>query len=262
MKQLQKREKVLLTILLLIAVTVLPIVFLVQPLVTDNASKQTIIQDLANQRMVIETAIAQKSVYESQLKELQDQFGKDALLIPDQMKNYDIHYFVNDICEEAGAVLVGLSIGDYTPLTQTDASGQNQQTLISKATLQLTLDCGFRQLLNVTDAFAAYAYTDVTGFYADLTASAAQSTAEDGTVQAAAAATSTAAPTVLTVDLYAAAQPGSDVFDAVLADQAAAAAAAVQAADPAASASAAAKKNERPKKERSFAFRRGNCGCS
>lgn len=210
MKRLQKREKVLLIVLVVLLLTVLPFVLLIYPAMQQNQQKQVAYQDLQAARLEMETTLKTKPLLEETLAGLEQKYASAESAIPAQMKNYDIHYFVNDICTKAGVTLDALSIGDYEAVepaaedaqdsgsdnTQDDAQTGGAQNnvqasaLLSRAVLQLTVAGTFDQVMNVLDQFSDLEYTVVTDFYIDL-ADAAQQSA-----------------TVITVELYSLPLPG------------------------------------------------------
>jgi len=166
--KLQKREKVLLTILLLLAVILLPWFFLIQPQMEANQQKQT---ELSNLNIAGAGPVAvQYSLpeLEAQLDEFQKKSEDSEPSIPNLMKTYDIHYFVEDVCNGTGVNINGLSVGEYSPVDISPAfnddgnvTANTDTSIVYVCRVNLQLNGSFSQLLSTVDAFADYGYIKV-----------------------------------------------------------------------------------------------------
>lgn len=192
MKKLQKREKILLAVLLVIVVAVVPFVLFIFPAIQQNAEKESMLTELRAAQFDMETQLAAKPALESALAEMEENYEPGSALIPPVMKNYDIHYMISDICSKAGVTLDALSIGAYEAVESGAQDGQQQEqsAFLYHASLQFTVAGTFEQTMNVIDQLSERPYTVVTEFYIDM-ADPAQSSA-----------------TSIRVELYAVSQPG------------------------------------------------------
>ncbi len=157
--KLQAREKILLFILILVALVVIPLMFLIMPAVQANQAKQAELDALMLTNVEASTAAVSSPELEQLLAGMQADAESNA--IPGRMKAYDIHYFAEDICNATGVALDSLSVSEYEQVTVRTAEGdtaQQEGNLLYKCRLEMQLAGSFQQLMNTVDSFAGYEY--------------------------------------------------------------------------------------------------------
>lgn len=158
--KLQKREKVLLIILIFIAMTLLPYYFIIRPISTENATKEetlsAITMDYDNMFLVLQA----KPGYEERLQTLESELSENKELLPARMKTYDLHYLIEQSCEKNGVSLSGLNIGEYLSIGEEDAAAYDTapSPVIQKSVLTLSLSGSFDEFLAFVDHVSAYPY--------------------------------------------------------------------------------------------------------
>lgn len=201
--KLQQREKVLLVILLIVAITLLPWFFVIQPLMTENSIKKVELDALDMQYADLEQSSLTAAIYQETLQELRDEYGQGNVDIPPKAKTYDLHYMVEDACNTANVTLEGLQIEEYAPLEADDlfftTDGEEAPAaILQKATVNASLTGGFNQIMQVIDSLSANLHIVPVELNID---NSAEGQPAKGTMK---------------LDIYAIVQPGDPEFEVLM----------------------------------------------
>ncbi len=157
---MQAKEKVMLFILVLVALILLPLVFMILPAKEANTQKQRELDALVESGLQNSMAGSSPAGLEAQLDGLKAEAdGMDS--IPSRIKAYDIHYFAEDICNKTGAFIDGLQVGEYEQVETQAQEGEaslQEGNILYRCSVDMQLNGSFAQLMDTVDEFASYGY--------------------------------------------------------------------------------------------------------
>lgn len=185
-----RREKILLQILVAVGLVGMSIIYLLMPAIKDKKAWQKELDTLQLQELQMEAVLLTPNVEES-LQQQKELAAKNYEYFYSQLNSYTVDDILNHLVAESGLEMLGMSIGDYSPVrvdtlyrsqktdenaeadeeersyaeilktvegTQSDtktstADAGEQEDFLLGCTVTLNVKGSYRQVLNLVDIF-------------------------------------------------------------------------------------------------------------
>ncbi len=161
-----RREKMLLQILVVIGLVGMSIIYLLMPAVRDKKAFQDELEDMQLQELQMR-AVLQTPDVEETLQRQQELAEENYEYFYSKLNSYTVDSILNNLVAESGLEMIGMSIGNYSPIQvdtlyrgQTETAGEmaadgqtadGQEEFLLGCSVNLTVAGSYRQILELTD---------------------------------------------------------------------------------------------------------------